>query len=57
MVTRPAWNTGSLSSAREWRDEHGRLHRMYGPAIEYSDGTKEWWTVGTAYASRQATTP
>jgi hypothetical protein len=24
----------------------GHLHRIYGPAVEYTSGTKEWWKNG-----------
>jgi len=30
---------------RVWRAD-GRLHRTDGPAIEYTDGTREWWVDG-----------
>lgn len=30
----------------------GRLHRIAGPAIEYSDGRKEWWVLG-CYLARE----
>ena len=30
----------------EWRDEHGLLHRIGGPALEYSDGTRWWFKHG-----------
>jgi len=30
----------------EWHNEAGRLHREDGPAIEYANGTKEWWVNG-----------
>jgi hypothetical protein len=26
-----------------WRNEKGQIHRKKGPAIERSNGTKEWW--------------
>ena len=29
-----------------WRNKEGELHRIDGPAIEYSDGTKEWYKMG-----------
>ena len=28
---------------RLWKNEEGKLHRDNGPAIERSDGTKQWW--------------
>jgi hypothetical protein len=30
----------------EWRNSAGKLHREDGPAIEWSNGTKEWWLDG-----------
>jgi hypothetical protein len=30
----------------EWRNEAGKLHRLDGPAIEYTDGSKSWWVNG-----------
>jgi hypothetical protein len=29
-----------------WRNKSGKFHRLDGPAIEYTDGTKEWWQNG-----------
>jgi hypothetical protein len=29
-----------------WRNKKGKLHRIDGPAIEYDDGTKEWYQMG-----------
>jgi hypothetical protein len=29
-----------------WRNEVGQLHREDGPAVEYANGTKEWWMYG-----------
>lgn len=29
-----------------WQDEHERPHRLDGPAVENSDGSKEWWVNG-----------
>jgi hypothetical protein len=28
---------------RIWKNSAGQLHRLDGPAIEWSNGTKEWW--------------
>jgi hypothetical protein len=28
---------------KEYRNQLGQLHRTDGPAVEYSDGSKEWW--------------
>ena len=33
------------SGCRFWR-ENGQLHRLNGPAITRSDGTREWWVNG-----------
>jgi hypothetical protein len=30
----------------EWRNEEGLLHRLDGPAIEYTSGSKEWYVNG-----------
>ena len=38
--------TEGRSAIREWRDEHGRLHREDGPAIEYPSGSKSWYQNG-----------
>jgi len=27
-------------------NEKGQLHRLDGPAVEYTDGSKEWWVNG-----------
>ena len=43
---------------REWNlrepdwGGRGRLHQTNGPAIEYSDGRKEWWVLG-CYIARE----
>ena len=29
-----------------WRNKEGKLHRIHGPAIECSDGTKRWYKMG-----------
>ena len=31
------------SDRTEWCNENGRLHREDGPAIEYTDGSKQWY--------------
>jgi hypothetical protein len=31
---------------KEWKLPSGKLHREDGPAIEYSNGNKEWWLSG-----------
>jgi len=28
---------------KEYRNSEGQLHRVDGPAIEWADGTTEWW--------------
>jgi hypothetical protein len=30
----------------EWRNSKGRRHRESGPAVEWVNGTKEWWVNG-----------
>jgi len=37
---------------REWTDEDNRLHRTDGPAVEWTDGNKEYWFYGTQVAVR-----
>ena len=32
-----------LDTTTEYRNEKGQLHREDGPAVEYSNGTNEWW--------------
>ena len=34
-----------------WRNENGELHREDGPAIEYTDSSKEWWIDGKRHRS------
>ncbi len=29
-----------------WRNKKGEYHRLDGPAIEYSNGNKQWWQNG-----------
>ena len=31
---------------RYWKNEKGKLHRDRGPAIEWNDGSKEWYIEG-----------
>ena len=31
---------------KEYKNELGQLHRTDGPAVERSDGGKEWWING-----------
>jgi hypothetical protein len=33
----------------EYRNEKGYLHREDGPAIEWNNGTKEWWINGNTH--------
>lgn len=33
-------------SDRYWWDKRGNPHRKGGPAIEMSDGRKQWWKKG-----------
>jgi len=35
--------TVNSTGDREWTLSNGKLHRLDGPAIEWADGTKEWW--------------
>jgi hypothetical protein len=34
------------SKTKRWKNKKELLHRLDGPAIEHSDGTKEWWKNG-----------
>ena len=34
------------NGTKEWRLNNGKLHRLDGPAIESTYGTKEWWRDG-----------
>lgn len=34
---------------RFWKNEKGQLHRIGGPAIEWNDGTKEWYINGNLH--------
>ncbi len=29
-----------------WKNKDGKIHRLDGPAIEFTDGYKEWWFKG-----------
>ena len=31
---------------KEWHNKNGQYHREDGPAIEYANGSKEWWVNG-----------
>ena len=37
--TMETWDDGT----KVWYDNMGRFHRLDGPAIEYSNGSKAWW--------------
>lgn len=32
---------------------NGKFHREKGPAVEYSDGEKEWWIHGVQYTEEE----
>lgn len=32
-----------INGSKFWKNESGELHRVGGPAVEYVDGTKEWY--------------
>jgi hypothetical protein len=36
----------SEDGTKRWINKDGELHRLYGPAIEYSSGTKFWYQNG-----------
>lgn len=36
------WSEGCT----RWRDIRGELHRLDGPAVEQTNGQKEWWVDG-----------
>lgn len=45
-MSRPIRIERSWTSAyRAWKRD-GYFHRSNGPAIEYDDGSKEWWDKG-----------
>jgi hypothetical protein len=45
-------NSESSSASRlEYFNTAGEFHRDDGPAVEYADGTKEWWLDGELYPS------
>jgi len=42
-----------------WKNEHGKPHRLNGPAIKFPNGNEEWWVngkmhreVGPAFTSK-----
>ena len=34
---------------KTWKNKNGLLHRLDGPAVEWNDGTKEWWQNGSLH--------
>lgn len=40
-------------SPKFWTNDEGQFHRLDGPAIEYADGSKEWWIDGILYTHEQ----
>ena len=34
---------------KEWRLPNRKLHRLDGPAVEYANGSKEWWVDGNLH--------
>jgi hypothetical protein len=38
---------------KRWYNEEGKYHRIDGPAIEWSDGYKEWWVNGVRYTEEE----
>lgn len=38
--------TINIHGDKYWRNKNGKLHRIDNPAVEYRDGTKEWWQMG-----------
>ena len=37
----------------EWYNKANQLHRLDGPAVEWSNGYKEWWIEGKYYATEK----
>jgi hypothetical protein len=37
------------NGTKRWRNKNGELHRVGGPAIEYSDGNKSWYQNGLCH--------
>ena len=37
------------SGIRFWFNEKGQYHRIGGPAVEWSDGHKQWFSNGNQY--------
>jgi len=38
---------------KSWHNENGQLHREDGPAVEHSDGTKEWYLNDKKYTEQE----
>lgn len=38
--------TVAEDKSRFWYNEKNYLHRLDGPAVEYADGSKDWWVEG-----------
>jgi len=39
-----------LKDRTEYRDKSKQLHRLDGPAVEYSNGDKFWYVEGNIYS-------
>ena len=37
------------NGTKHWYNENGELHREDGPAVEWGDGSKEWYINGKHY--------
>lgn len=44
---------GQVSEKIEWKLPDGRLHREFGPAIEWKHGDKEWWLNGVRHRNNE----
>lgn len=42
----------TISGSTWYYDSDGDLHRLDGPAVEYADGTKEYWVHGWALGEK-----
>lgn len=40
------WVDVDARGTRRYRNAAGRLHREDGPAVEFSNGNREWWQNG-----------
>ena len=40
-----------------WFDSRDRLHSYWGPAVEYNNGDREWWTDGVLKKSESPKQP